>query len=321
MLEQAKIVAQQLDATLTASISGTLHIVSRDKSFIKFFEDFANTKQGRTRTNYLQCLSVLKEFIHPADDLAFGSLNEAFCAKFRDFLLSKIQSETYKASTAKLYFVLFKAVVSDAAKRKLIANNPAEHIRLDVRYEPKKFALSLEEIQAMLSTEISSQFFPVVRNVFVFTLATAMRIGDVLNVRFTDVKVIDKHKVLVFTMQKTRRLHYVPLNSAALSIIEAQRKTALSDDARIFHDAPCRREVLSVFVKWSQKAIGKRVSPHILRHTAATLMLNAASAKDVSAVLGHTSIAITNTYLHSLPETQVRAVTALDRLLMQGTSF
>ena len=59
MLEQAKIVAQQLDATLTASISGTLHIVSRDKSFIKFFEDFANTKQGQTRANYFQCLSVL----------------------------------------------------------------------------------------------------------------------------------------------------------------------------------------------------------------------------------------------------------------------
>jgi len=315
MLEQAKIVAQQLDATLTASISGTLHIVSRDKSFIKFFEDFANTKQGQTRTNYFQCLSVLREFLHPATDLAFGTLSEAFCAQFKDFLLSKVHSGTYKPSTAKLYFVLFKAVVSDAAKRKLLATNPAENITLNVHYESEKFALTSEEIQAMLSTELDSALFPVIKNIFIFTLATAMRISDVLSVRFSDVKMIHGSPVLVFRMEKTERMHTVPLNSSALAVIEAQRKKALSDDARIFHDAPSRLGVLYEFVKWSKKAIGKRVTPHILRHTAATLMLNSASAKDVSSLLGHKSLQITDHYLHAISQNQIDAVVSIDRLL------
>jgi len=318
MLEQAKIVAQQLDATLTASISGTLHIVSRDKSFIKFFEDFANAKQGQTRANYFQCLSVLREFLHPATDLAFGTLSEAFCAQFKDFLLSKVHSGTYKAGTAKLYFVLFKAVVSDAAKRKLLATNPAENITLNVHYEGsayEKFALTIEEIQAMLSTELDSALFPVIKNIFIFTLATAMRISDVLSVRFSDVKMIQGSPVLVFRMEKTERMHTVPLNSSALAVIEAQRKKALSDDARIFHDAPSRFGVLYEFVKWSKKAIGKRVTPHILRHTAATLMLNSASAKDVSSLLGHKSLQITDHYLHAISKNQIDAVVSIDRLL------
>jgi len=318
MLEQARIVAQQLDATLTASISGTLHIVSRDKSFIKFFEDFANAKQVQTRANYFQCLSVLKEFLHPATDLAFGSLSEEFCAKFKDFLLSKVHSGTYKPSTAKLYFRLFKTVVNDAAKRKLLATNPAENITLNVRYEGsayEKFALTSEEIQAMLSTELDSALFPVIKNIFIFTLATAMRISDVLSVRFSDVKMIHGSPVLVFRMQKTERMHTVPLNSSALAVIEAQRKKALSDDARIFHDAPSRFGVLYEFCKWSKKAIGKRVTPHILRHTAATLMLNSASAKDVSSLLGHKSLQITDHYLHAISRNQIDAVVSIDRLL------
>jgi len=315
MLEQAKIVAQQLDATLTASISGTLHIVSRDKSFIKFFEEFANAKQGQTRVNYFQSLSVLREFLHPATDLAFGSLNEAFCAQFRDFLLRKVQEGTYKPGTAKLYFVLFKAVVSDAAKRKLLATNPAENITLNVSYEATKFALTSEEIQAMLSTEPDST---VIKNIFIFTIATAMRISDVLSVRFSDVKMIQGRPVLVFRMEKTERMHTVPLNASALAVIEEQRKKALSDDARIFHDAPCHRAVLYAFSKWSEKAIGKRVSPHILRHTAATIMLNAASVKDVSSLLGHKSLRITDHYLHSVSQNQIDAVVSIDRLLKES---
>jgi len=318
MLEQAKIVAQQLDATLTASISGTLHIVSRDKSFIKFFEDFANTKQVQTRANYFQCLGVLREFLHPATDLAFGTLSEAFCAQFKDFLLRKVQEGTYKPSTAKLYFTLFKTVVNDASKRKLLATNPAENITLKalpMHYESEKFALTSEEIQAMLSTELDSALFPVIKNIFIFTIATAMRISDVLSVRFSDVKMIHGSPVLVFRMEKTERTHTVPLNSSALAVIEAQRRKALSDDARIFHDAPSRFGVLYEFCKWSKKAIGKRVTPHILRHTAATLMLSAASAKDVSSLLGHKSLQITDHYLHAISKNQIDAVVSIDRLL------
>jgi integrase len=110
-------------------------------------------------------------------------------------------------------------------------------------------------------------------------------------------------------------MHTVPLNASALAVIETQRKKALSDDARIFHDAPSRQGLLYAFSKWSEKAIGKRVTPHILRHTAATIMLNAASAKDVSSLLGHKSLRITDQYLHAISQNQIDAVVSIDRLL------
>jgi integrase len=160
----------------------------------------------------------------------------------------------------------------------------------------------------------------VIKNIFIFTIATAMRISDVLSVRFSDVRMIQGRPVLVFRMQKTERMHTVPLNSSALAVIKAQREKALSDDARIFHDAPSRRGVLYEFGKWSEKAIGKRVSPHILRHTAATIMLNAASAKDVSSLLGHKSLRITDHYLHSVSQNQIDAVVSIDRMLKDSSN-
>jgi integrase len=73
--------------------------------------------------------------------------------------------------------------------------------------------------------------------------------------------------------------------------------------------------VFHAFSKWSEKAIGKRVTPHILRHTAATLMLSAASVKDVSSLLGHKSLQITDHYLHAISRNQIDAVVSIDRLL------
>jgi len=53
----------------------------------------------------------------------------------------------------------------------------------------------------------------------------------------------------------------------------------------------------------STRSLGRHVNPHCLRHTMATLMLwKGASLIAVQAILGHTSIATTQLYLHPLPD-------------------
>jgi integrase/recombinase XerD len=51
--------------------------------------------------------------------------------------------------------------------------------------------------------------------------------------------------------------------------------------------------------------IKKSVSPHVLRHTFATLMLNnGLDIYSVSKLLGHSSISTTQTYLHFNKQTE-----------------
>jgi integrase len=63
-----------------------------------------------------------------------------------------------------------------------------------------------------------------------------------------------------------------------------------------------------------------RVKFHVLRHTAATLLLqDGAPLFDVSRVLGHAGIAITaNTYGHLVSDMTANAAARMDRLLTRA---
>ena len=67
----------------------------------------------------------------------------------------------------------------------------------------------------------------------------------------------------------------------------------------------------------TERAIGRRVGPHALRHTAATLLHEAGvSMKVAQVILGHTTDSMTSkVYTHTLDEQFDRAAAALDGLL------
>jgi len=60
--------------------------------------------------------------------------------------------------------------------------------------------------------------------------------------------------------------------------------------------------VYDIVTRRSCQMLGRHISPHVLRHTAATLMLAAgAPLTGVQAILGHSQISTTEKYLHRIP--------------------
>jgi len=58
--------------------------------------------------------------------------------------------------------------------------------------------------------------------------------------------------------------------------------------------------------------IQKRIHPHVIRHTFATTLLdNGNDLKTVQALMGHSHIRTTETYLHSTDARQVEAIRSL----------
>jgi integrase/recombinase XerD len=95
---------------------------------------------------------------------------------------------------------------------------------------------------------------------------------------------------------------------------------SLLDFLRLYRGKPESRVVNRTYAwawqavrEMSEKALGKPVSPHVLRHTYATLLLRrGVDVRTVQEVLGHASLATTAAYLHSVDlEAARRAVESL----------
>ena len=73
------------------------------------------------------------------------------------------------------------------------------------------------------------------------------------------------------------------------------------------------RYVQQMVARLAERAgIEKRVTPHVLRHTAATLLLKGhRNLREVQEFLGHANVATTQVYTHVLAEDLVEAVDAL----------
>jgi integrase/recombinase XerD len=104
----------------------------------------------------------------------------------------------------------------------------------------------------------------------------------------------------------------LPLNAIALGILERRRATVENQDAPIF---PWRAR-LKLWLPMAAKAAGlprpEAISPHTLRHTFATLALQAgASIRDVAALIGDSVETTARVYLHESEEMMRRAVDSL----------
>jgi site-specific recombinase XerD len=79
------------------------------------------------------------------------------------------------------------------------------------------------------------------------------------------------------------------------------------------------------FAKWMKQTAaeaGVNVSPHRLRHTAATTMLNkVGSLEEVSSLLGHADIKTTSIYARITPDTRHTAAKALGSVFDKASGF
>jgi len=137
--------------------------------------------------------------------------------------------------------------------------------------------------------------------------ATGLRVSELIKLRVAD---LDEYQGLVRVMGKGGKQRLVPVGKAALAAIEVyrtgQREQILGGRVSPFLFVTARGTSMTRQGFWKllrahgkQAGIFRSLSPHVLRHTFATHLLEGgADLRSVQTMLGHADIGTTQIYTH-----------------------
>jgi integrase/recombinase XerD len=171
-------------------------------------------------------------------------------------------------------------------------------------------ALSRSEVSCLLSAHAIEathglnghpDFLTVLR----LMVSTGVRVGELCKMRIEDVSA-DGSSIRVLGKGSRDRVAYVGdtgLRRELLQLIKARRRASHAFGSLLVnrHGAPLRPQSIRSKLRRHgvEAGLTRRVTPHMLRHTAATLLIESGvDIRFVQRLLGHSSIATTEIYTH-----------------------
>tara|TARA_R110002073_G_scaffold306012_2_gene475124 strand:- start:658 stop:1557 length:900 start_codon:yes stop_codon:yes gene_type:complete len=200
-------------------------------------------------------------------------------------------------------------------KTKQISKNPlASHKALKTTKEIQ-VPFSKEEVLKVISVIESGDTFEGVRDKLIVEMfySTGMRRAELINL---EIGSIDFSKDMVKVLGKRNKERLIPLLPSVLKSVKKylelrgelqQKSTAffLTQKGNKIYETLVYRVINNYFSRVSSKV---KKSPHILRHSFATHLLNeGADLNSVKELLGHSSLASTQVYTHNSLE-QIKKV-------------
>jgi integrase/recombinase XerD len=182
---------------------------------------------------------------------------------------------------------------------------------------PLPCVLSAEEVRAVLCALKNPKHQAVLMTIY----ATGMRVSEVTRVRQKDVD--SKRMVIRVRQGKGGKDRELMLSPVLLEHLRAYRRKELRSEW-LFPgskpDRPLSVNCVQAICKRAARAAGvqKRVTPHVLRHSFATHLLEAGSdLRLIQTLLGHSSVRTTQIYTHVATDRIRATVNPLDRLTLE----
>ena len=189
----------------------------------------------------------------------------------------------------------------------LVSKNPAAVLVLPKASKPLPKFFREEEMGRLLDDVMTGDEFQDRRDKLIIDLfyQTGVRVSELVEIKDSD---IDMGRGMLRVYGKRRKERLIPIGGKLLKEIEAykaKRNTEVGKTSELFvrknGEKLYRRGVYDVVHRSLTKVSSlKKRSPHVLRHTFASTMLNnGADIYAVKALLGHSSLAATEVYTHS----------------------
>ena len=155
-----------------------------------------------------------------------------------------------------------------------------------------KLALTMEEIELFANVTPGKPEDAEVQRAFLFACLTGLRLSDIMDLKWTDIKDNDGRATIIKEQIKTGRPVMIPVCETAKQYFPARRS-----DASVFH-LPKRTALRKGLLRLiAHSGIKKSVTFHTSRHTFASLAYAATSdLATTSRLLGHSSVSTTTVY-------------------------
>lgn len=188
--------------------------------------------------------------------------------------------------------------------RKVLPINPFIQVEIRVRIPARlPRCLSHEETRALLTAAEEGDI--TTKLALHLLLATGVRVGELANVRIADVNVSQQTVRILGKGSRERQAILPDKNLAAdvSSYVATRRQPTTGEDYLLRNRCgrPATAAVIRKRIKLLGQAAGicRKMTPHMLRHTAATGLLEAGiDIRFVQRLLGHHSISTTQIYTH-----------------------
>lgn len=236
-------------------------------------------------------------------------------------------AKTQSATNALRAHGILAGIFDSAVKDRSIATNPARDIALPRKATKRKSYLTHMQVELLA---LSSRDPALVR----FLAYTGLRWGEATGLRLRHLDLMRRrarieenavmvNNTVVVGTPKTHKHRSVPIPPFVLDILELRMRTR-APDQYVFGDGDKPMRLPNSQDGWFAGAVRRaqktdptmpRVTPHDLRHTAASLAISAgANVKAVQRMLGHASAAMTlDTYSDLFDDDLDGVSVALDR--------
>lgn len=191
-----------------------------------------------------------------------------------------------------------------AYQKDLIKSNPALQISNPKTNRKLPEVVSLDSILNIYGKANENDKNPeLVKVIFEILYGCALRVSELCNLKYSDV---DFHKSQVRVLGKGNKMRIVPIGDKSMKVLNeylSSNPIASNNDYLIRN-----KDNKPIYPRYVHRLVNKylgkvsdikKKSPHILRHSAATHMLdNGADLRAVKDILGHENLSTTQIYTH-----------------------
>ena len=246
---------------------------------------------------YQNDLSSFFEFLKGEDKLCFSEIKRKDFSSYTKFLARNNispSSITRKIASLKGFFKYL-------CHKREIKTNPA--ISLTAPKMPKKLpkVLTLSEMENILKKDLTEFEYAIVELLY----SAGIRVSELVELQL---KNVDLKQKIIKVFGKGSKERIVPINDICVAVLEKYLKqreiiSLKFDSLQYFFltdsGKKISRQLVYKIIRKQGEVIDKKISPHTIRHSFATHLLErGADLRVVQELLGHSSIVTTQLYTH-----------------------